>query len=226
MINRKDELKTMLTQRKALGTLCALLAPCCLLFGLIGYKYNLPNWYMSISATYYANSKLFMIGLLFATSIFFFSYKGYDWKDRACSLIEAIAAIGIVIFPCATDGIPDRVGLLCLPVKLSHTIHCVFAGTLFTTFAINILFLFTLSKGTMTKEKKIRNLIYRICGWTIVAFIILQILATTVLSKAIPSWFPMTWFVEFWMLEAFAFAYIVKSEAIPKFNDKLDSIPF
>jgi len=218
MSNKNTELTSMIIQRRILGILCALLAPCSLLFGFIGWKYNLPNWYMSISSTYYANSKIFMIGLLSATSIFFFAYKGYDWKDRVCSLIQAISAIGIVIFPCTAPSIPKHIGLFCLPVNISNTIHCVCAAILFLTFDINVLFLFTLGNGEPTDRKKLRNKIYYICGGIIFVFMICQAFHNPI-AKILPDWFPLTWFNEFMMLESFAFAYIVKSEAIGKFND-------
>lgn len=216
------ELKSMLHQRFALGILCALLVPSCILFGLLGAHLgiNPEGWYMSISDTYYANSKMCMIGLLFATGVFFFSYKGYDWRDRLCSLIQSIACMGIIAFPCTGPDSTARVGLFGAIATESSKIHFFFAALLFVMFAINVLFLFTIGKGEPTKKKKVRNTIYRVCGIIIVAFIVIQALTSTVLSKYIPDWLPMTLINEFFMLEAFAFAYIVKSEAIKKFNDE------
>lgn len=224
MANKNTELASMIIQRRVLGILCGLLAPCSLLFGLFGIKYNLPDWYKSISSTYYANSKLFMIGLLFATSIFFLSYKGYDWRDRVCSIIQSITCIGIVIFPCATPGIPDRVGLFCLTPYVSNIIHCTMASILFITFAFNITFLFTLGDGEPTDRKKLRNKIYYICGAVMFLFIINQAVYVkfdTFFFWHLPNWFPITWLNEFIMLESFGFAYIVKSRAIGRFNDIL-----
>lgn len=216
------ELKSMLHQRFALGILCALLVPSCILFGLLGVHLgtNPEGWYMSISDTYYANSKMCMIGLLFATGVFFFSYKGYDWRDRLCSLIQSIACMGIIAFPCTGPDSTARVGLFGAIATESSKIHLFFAALLFVMFAINVLFLFTIGKGEPTKEKKVRNTIYRVCGIIIVTFIVIQALTSTVLAKYIPDWLPMTLINEFFMLEAFAFAYIVKSEAIKKFNDE------
>ena len=216
---KNTELNSMIIQRRVLGILCGLLAPCSVLFGLIGASHNFPGWYKSISATYYANSKMFMIGLLSATSIFFFAYKGYDWKDRICSLVQAIAAISIVMFPCRAGGAPEYVGLFCLPIATSNLIHCIMTAVLFVAFDINILFLFTLGNGEPTKNKLLRNKIYRVCGIIILVFMIFQAFST-VTAKLLPSWFPLTWFNEFMMLEPFAFAYIVKSNAIGKFNDE------
>lgn len=211
--------ESMMFQRKCLGILCLLLAPSCLLFGLFGLGSNLPYWYKSISATYYANSKSLMIGLLYAISVFFFSYKGYDWKDRLCALIEAVSAIGIVLFPCSTPGIPERVGMFCLPVSVSNVFHCIFASVLFITFTFNVLVLFRKSGPEPTEKKKLRNKIYLICGIIMAVFVVWQFI--TSIFPIVPEWFPMTWFNEFIMLEAFGFAYLVKSEALSKLNDEI-----
>lgn len=216
---KNTELNSMLLLRKALGICCGLLCPCSLLFGLFGLNTNPPRWYYSISGTYYANSSMCMVGLLFTTSIFFLCYKGYDWKDRLCSIVQSISAMCIIIFPCWISGY-DRVGLFNIPIDFSNTLHSLFAAILFVSFAFNILFLFTLGKGEPTRKKKLRNTIYKICGIIIVAAMIcMAVSSITSVFDWIPEWFPRTWFWEFFMLEPFSFAYIVKSEAIAKFND-------
>lgn len=214
---REVQRESMMFQRRALAILCMLLAPSCLLFGLFGISQNLPEWYKSISSTYYANSKMFMIGLLYAIAVFFISYRGYDWKDRTCAIIEAISALGIIVFPCQTPAIPEYIGLFCLPITVSNIFHCICASVLFITFDFNVLVLFRKSGPEPTEKKKLRNIIYFICGIIIFIFMVLQALSTK--FSFFPSWFPTTWFNEFMMLEAFGFAYLVKSEAIAKLND-------
>jgi len=208
-------MNTLNFQRRTLGILCALLVPLCLLFGLFGINTNLPLWYCSVSATYYANSRMWMIGLLFATSLFFFCYRGYGKSDIIMSWIQAIAAIGIVIFPCNTPGVPATVGMFNLPVATSHIIHCISTAILFLTFATNIIYNFP--KGNKDNpQKKKRNLVYYICGITIYVFAAFQALTTFL---PIPNWFPMTMINEFILLEAFAVAWLTKSEAFKKLND-------
>lgn len=217
-MRNEKELTSMLYQKRILGILCILLAPLCLIFGLFGLSTNLHGWYLSISATYYANSKMFMIGLLCAISIFFFSFQCYDWKDRVVTIIEGICSLGIVMFPCKSDDVPNLVGLFNIPYSISNIFHCTFATILFILFAIQITFLFTKSDGNPTKEKMIRNKIYKICGIIIFIFCIMQ--AVSCIVTFIPKYIPTTWINEFIMLIAYGFAYLVKSEAIAKFNDK------
>lgn len=211
--------KTYLFQRKMLGILCGLLPLTCLLFGFMGAENNLPGWYKSISATYYASSKICMIGLLFSASIFFLCYKGYDWRDRTLSLIQAISSMGVIVFPCDTPMAPTSVGLFNLPIATSNIIHCASAAILFIAFGINIFFLFTIGNSN-SPEKKKRNFIYHVCGGIIFAFCILQAVSTTPLFGWVPDWFPLTWLNEFFMLEAFAVAWLVKAESISSLNDK------
>lgn len=218
MTNDKIELSSMNHQRRILGWLAIILAPCCILFGLFG-KNNYPDWYMSISDTYYANSNIFMIGLLFTIGVYFLAYCGYDLKDRICSLVESISAFGIIVFPTPTSYSPENIGLLGISKSISGYFHNTFAAVLFIAFAFNVMCLFTISRGFKTMEKIRRNIIYYICGSLIIIFMISQVFYSFGLfnlSKEIP----MTLINEFCMLVPFGVAYLVKSEAFKCLNDK------
>lgn len=212
---------SFLFQRQMLGILCGLLAPACVLLGLIGSENNLEGWYLSISATYYASSKMCMIGLLFSAAVFFISYvfASYDWRDRVMSIIQAAGCLGVVAFPCRTPGAPDTVGIFNLPLATSNIFHTASACILFIAFGVNIMFLFTLGHEDENLMKRKRNRIYRICGSLIFAFCIIQALTATPVFDWVPAWFPLTWLNEFVMLVAFSVAWLVKSEAIKQLND-------
>lgn len=190
-------------QRLVLGIICGLLPICCILFGLIGAD-TAPLgdvWWHSISATYFSNSQVWMIGSLVLASFFFATYNGYDIGDKVLTRISSVASLCVAIFPCYND-VFDRCGLFMLPTKVSSYIHNTSAAVLFISFAVMILTQFT--KG---KDKK-RNTVYYICGAVIILFIINQVI-TSMLGE---SW--MTIVNEFFMLEAFAVAWIVKSKAV------------
>lgn len=187
-------------QRLVLGVICGLLPIGCILFGLIGAD-EAPLgdvWWHSISATYFSNSKVWMIGSLVLASFFFATYKGYDLGDRVLTTSSSIASICIVIFPCENE-VFDRCGLFMLPTEVSSVIHNISATFLFASFAVIILTQFT--KG----QDKTRNRIYYVCGSIIVLFM---------LSQVVTALLGITWMTivnEFFMLEAFAVAWIVKS---------------
>lgn len=193
-------------QRFMLGIICGFLPIGCVLFGFLGELtgINPPEWYKSISATYFCNANMCMIGSLCLCAFFLFTYKGYDLGDRVLTMIAAVSALLIVACPC--DAIPaNNLGLLALPAKISSTIHNLSAAVLFVVFALMILTQFT--KG----NQKRNNTIYRICGWTMVV-----VMALVVASYFLPLPSYMTMIYEFILLEAFAVAWIVKSGALQK----------
>lgn len=200
-------------QRRVLGILCLLLAPLSIAFGLFSQT-NPEHWWYSISATYYANSNMLMIGLLFATSVFFITYRGYDITDRIITDFSALFAIGIVTFPC-NIGIYERVGLFQLPVATSNIIHYCCAAGLFLSFALMIIFRFTKSNGPVTQEKKARNIVYYVCGGVILLFMIWQLITALI---HLPGYW--TIINETVMLTAFSIAWLVKGESFKRLNDK------
>lgn len=190
-------------QRLVLGIICGLLPICCVLFGLLGAENALLGdaWWHSISATYFSNSQIWMIGSLVLASFFFATYKGYDIGDRVLTLISSVSSLGVAVFPC-NNTVFERCGLFMLPTEVSSVIHNISATTLFVSFAVMILTQFT--KG----HNKTRNRVYYICG----AIIVLAILSQLITVLLGISW--MTLVNEFVMLEAFAVAWIVKSRAV------------
>ncbi len=219
------EKSSMIHQRRILGSLCIALVPSVLLFGLFGLKTNPTNWYHSVSSSFYSNANICMIGLIFATSIFFFSYRGYDWKDRLFSIIQAITVLGVIVFPNYNYTKPYTTGIFCLPSKLSHTFHCITAGTFFITMALNLLLLFTKTGKEPTEKKKLRNRIYKVCGILIlIAAFAMFILSNGFVKQYLPKNLPVGMICEFIMFTSFGFAYIVKSEAIKNFNDDYEKV--
>ncbi len=202
-------------QRKMLGLLCGLLAPLAVLFGYFGN--NPDEWWYSISASYYCNTKMLMIGLLFTTFVYFLSYRGKG-LDNMITAISGVAALGVIAFPTNTSFVDDNelVGLFHLPVTISHIVHCVSASSLFVSFAVMILFQFTKSNSNPTPEKLKRNILYKVCGLTIIFFMAFQ-MATVALDDIFPNWWTMV--NEAVMLTAFAVAWLCKAECFNALND-------
>ena len=76
-------------------------------------------------------------------------------------------------------------------------------------------FLFTKTAGEMTQQKKIKNIIYRVCGVGMLAAFLLMLL------QFIPGFdcYNLTWIVEAIALFFFGFSWIVKSDAFPFLQD-------
>ncbi|MBR4679457.1 MAG: hypothetical protein IKO99_15860 [Bacteroidales bacterium] len=214
--NEKKEL--MVFQKRILGLLGFFLVPCAIGFGLLGDNSAItnPKWWYSISMTYYANSQICMIGVLFSMSVLFLSYVGYNASDRILTIISGLSALGIVVFPCGHDDILIT-GLFGLDCATSFKIHCICASVMFVSFAIMVGYNFRQGKDGEegTPEKKVRNKIYSICAAVIIVFMLNQVITAyfgcpgywTLINEAIMLW-------------AFSFAWLVKAEFFPWFYDK------
>ena len=173
------------------------------------------EWWWSISASYYLSPAL--VGVLVPACIVLISYIGYDWTDNLITTLSGIFGLGIVLFPCKVSWIsPDTpVGFFQLPMQASHIIHTLFACLFFICIALNSIIQFTKHGATITDRKKIRNRIYRICGYGMLGLMVVFAIAKFL---GAPGWTVMI--VEILLLHLFGFAWLVKGEAFPFLNDK------
>lgn len=164
---------------------------------------------LSISATYYITPPL--TGVLTAAAIVLMCYDGYDWRDNLITTISGFFGICIVIFPCNCSVAATLVGFFQLPVNISNIIHCTSAVIFFILLAFNSLFLFTLGESS-TKQKKLRNIIYRACGIGMLSAMILMVIPI--------SFFAKTFIVEAIALTFFGISWLVKGQVFGLFADK------
>ena len=178
----------------------------CLMFQCVPGDHYFPD---SISATYYYAPTItpFMI-ILGSAGILLMCYRGYSPIDDVINTFTGIAAECICLFPC-WNGNYDVVGTFQIPVKVSMWIHNASAVIFFGLLAYNLIFLFTKSDGEMTKNKKRRNIIYRVCGIGMVV----SLLAIIVVS--IFGIWAGTWLVEAVALFFFGIGYLTKADVYP-----------
>lgn len=210
-MNSKQTKETMLKLRKLLGIFCLLLAPVSVGAGFLNYNANTTDFWHSISATYWATSKPFMIILLGLTGTFFWAYKGYDVFDNMITCISSVCAFGIIFFPCLCSASATTADVLPIPIGISHIIHCTFAGGLFGTFFFMLKFQF--KQGDKGHKKKIRNLIYEISA---------DVILIAMCSQVFTSIAGITWMTivnETVMLTAFGIAWLVKGGFFKRLND-------
>lgn len=175
------------------------------------------SWPQSISYTYYS---LFAVGtfmvILGSAGILLINYKGYDKVDDISATVAGIFGILICLFP--MTYLPDpsiQTGIFHLRSDISNTFHCIFAVGFFATLAFMSFFLFTKTDGNVTKQKKIKNIIYRVCGIGMLASFALFLL------NLIPGFdcYNLTWIIEAIALFFFGTSWIVKSDAFPFLQD-------
>lgn len=171
-------------------------------------------WWWSISATYYQSPAL--VGVLVPTCLVLISYIGYDSTDNLITSLSGIFGLGIVLFPCKVDWLPagSPVGFFQIPMETSGIIHTACAALFFLALAVNSICQFTKSGPMITPHKRLRNRIYRICGY---GMLVLEIAFVVLRFAGAPGWSVMI--VEIILLHLFGFAWLVKGEAFKVFND-------
>ena len=175
------------------------------------------SWPGSISETYYS---LFAVGtfmvVLGSAGILLINYKGYEKIDDITATIAGVFGILICLFPMTYLDNPDlKTGVLHLPSYISNIFHCISAVGFFGVLSFMSFFLFTKTSGNITKQKKIKNIIYRVCGIGMMASFLLFLL------KLIPDFdcYNLTWIIEAIALFFFGLSWIVKSDAFPLLQD-------
>lgn len=172
------------------------------------------KWPTSISVTWYTNACTPFMIILGIASVLLMFYKGYDIVDNILNTCAGIVGLGICLFPCWGPGYVanDPVGAFLIPTNISNQIHGICAFIFFGILAYNSFFQFTKTSGDMTKNKKIRNVIYRICGIGMV---------TSFLILLLPSFYIQVWLMETIALFFFGISWLTKTDCIPwLFADK------
>lgn len=198
-----------LTLRKAIGVL-GISLPFVLSFGaLLIFKIRIPE---SISDFYYTGMGDVFVGTLCAIGVFLLSYKGYEKEDDFAGDLACVFAIGVALFPTTPAGDPATLA------KTIGAAHLVFAALFFLTLAYFSLCLFTktdLTK-TPTPRKIRRNQVYRVCGYAIIASIVLILLYSLLpedIKKVLSPYNPIFWLESVAVL-AFGMSWLTKGEAI------------
>lgn len=136
----------------------------------------------SISDYFYTDRGDILVVVLCVLGTLLITYKGYDWKEQLLTCTAGICGMGVAFVPTAKD---------CGDCNLSvHTgsggvfdfiagrwWHFGFAAVFLLCLAIMSLVFFTKkgpstaiksSSGSLTQKGK-RNIVYKVCGWTIIA---------------------------------------------------------
>jgi hypothetical protein len=161
----------------------------------------------SISDSYYTDMRGVFVGSMCAVGVFLMAYYGYDRVDNICGYLAALGAIGLALFPTTPDNATSG-------QKIIGSFHIGFALLFFVVLAIFCINRFTRSgDGPATRQKAYRNLVYRICGWTIVGCLVGLALTGYFFVSQVASWDPIFWF-ESLAIVAFGVAWFIKGDTL------------
>ncbi|RLD51566.1 MAG: DUF998 domain-containing protein [Bacteroidetes bacterium] len=215
-MNDTPDKKTVITLRRAIGIL-GIILPLVVALGAIILG-DCTSIQRSISLYYNTIMRNAFVGILTATALFMFAYRGYDYRDRIAGIAAFVFALGIAFFPATSQMVKDC-GTLCLHVEhysWIRIVHLVSAALYFLTLAYISLFLFTLTdpKLVFTEEKRKRNNIYRICGFVILGSLLLIAIFMGFIFPHHPQYdryHPIFW-LESIALWAFGISWLIKGE--------------
>lgn len=140
------------------------------------------------------------------------SYKGYERKDNIAGKIACIFAIGVALCPTKPDVNPNQSEIVI------GNLHLAFAVCFFLSLTYFSLFLFTKtdSRKTPTRRKRQRNVIYRVCGYTMAACILMIGPVAWLSGNALITGLHLTFWLESAAILAFGISWLTKGEAILK----------
>lgn len=182
-----------LSLRRAVGILGIALPIILFVWGLLGARV----WLDTISAYYTIRTRDALVGGLCTIGCFLFTYHGYETHDNVVTHVTGACAVLVAFLPSTHAG-------------LQHTLHFVFAATLFVLLAYISAFRFTRHDGRPTEAKLTRNRVYRGCAVVMLICISLIPLGdvthlATRLARIRPDFL-----LETLALWAFGFSWIVK----------------
>lgn len=166
----------------------------------------------SLSSYYYTGMRDVLVGVLWAIGFFLLAYKGYEPQDDIAGDIACVSAIGIAIFPTNKTGSEG--------FSWAAVLHYVFAAIFFFTLIYFAMVLFTKSdpRRKPTPQKLQRNRVYRMCGITMLACLVLIAIYIPIpadAKSALERFKPVFW-LEAVMIWAFGISWLTKGEAILK----------
>lgn len=215
----KPWLTTIDSLRVLVGVLGVLLPALLWLFLLIdsGLTSPLP----SISHYYFTRANPVFIIVVSLLGVFLLIYRFKDLSDFLLTSFAGIFALCLLLFPtgnlCTTlTDCPRHVTTIIACNTFREVFHYVAAAIFLGCLAAMALFRFTKtgSEGNPTPRKLLRNRIYRTCGWTMVAALLVIFPG----FKLIPAEFYDANNITFWMetvaVEAFGVSWLVKAGVV------------
>lgn len=183
------------------------------------------DWYglePSISDYFYTDRGDFLVVILSVLGVFLLTYYGYNRIERILTLLAAVAGLGVAFVPtssacedCPGSVHTDSGGVL--GNLVGGAWHISFAAIFLLSLAIMSLVFFPKTDepdlrkadGSLTQKGK-RNIVFRICGWTMIGCVV--IMALYFLVKPDLNNFPVIFVFETIAVEAFALSWLTKGE--------------
>lgn len=169
-----------------------------------------PEWrgwdlQRSMSAYYYTDMQNVFVGALVTIGAFLLAYKGRDKREARAGTIAGISAVIVGLFPTVAPN---------AHFTFISDLHVAFAALLYLTLAYISIWLFTRPDDGPRQRDRARNVVYRVCGWTIIACLILIAIAEEHFVRASVGAYRPAFWLESLATVAFGVSWLTKGEKI------------
>jgi hypothetical protein len=233
--------------RQIVGWIGSLLPIALIVGGMLSVNASLPD---SMSGYYYTQMRNVFVGALCALGIFLVGYAGYDEVDRWITNVAGLGAIGVAFLPtkppvCAAGSdicSPPSVARLSTSQQVVGDVHLCLAAVTFVALGVMAL-RFAKSERTPggqvrfalvrhglglakpserpSTRKRIRNIVYRCCGVTILSCVFLAAISN-VLPMPVRARWPLLFSFEALAVFAFGISWFVKGQTLlPVLKDRV-----
>src|SRR5215472_5948688 len=231
--DRNELIVSYLLLRKAVGWIGTLLPAALLAGNAAVFMAPRPD---SMSGYYYTPMRDIFVGALCALGVFLAAYDGYDEVDRWITTIAGLSMVGVALCPTSPPAAQ-------LPAAQQAVggFHVFFAAVAFIALGLMALRFaksqptpagqdtmarlrhglgFARPGGALPPRKKRRNALYRACGITILACVLLAALSN-VLPGPVRAHWPALFVFEALAVFAFGTSWFVKGQTlVPALRDK------
>ncbi|WP_143247479.1 DUF998 domain-containing protein [Agaribacterium haliotis] len=194
--------------RRLIGVI-AIVHPALLYFGgLFIFGLSLQP---SMSHYYYTGMRDVFVGIDVCTGVFLLCYHGYSWQDRLLSLLAGVSAIIVALFPTLPLGEASDLQ------KTIAAVHAAAAIVFLICLAVFCLVLFVRSDAgqVISRQKRWRNRLYRLCGANIVlVLVVLGLYGCWPTMQDRLSQTPFIFYLECLAFLSFGLAWLVKGQAL------------
>jgi len=157
----------------------------------------------SVSGAYYTEARFILLFMLFLVGLLLFAYSGHSAQESMWSKVGGVASLLLVVFPADCTN---------CSTTISGQIHFISGAVLFLILTYFCLMPFQKGTRGMEGKRARRSLIYRFCGWTMLACIVGLFFANILLSAAEINEWRLTYYGETIALIAFGIAWIVSGK--------------
>jgi heme A synthase len=161
----------------------------------------------SVSGYYYTGAVGIFVGILFALSLFLFTYPGYEGviADRVVGWLGGASALGVALFPTAAPGGFTAPSWWSPWLRVVHYASAILLFTAFILFSIWLFRKSNLPKAQRPADKRRRDAVCLVCGITMIVSVLWA--ASALITDAAIFW------PEAIAIVAFAVSWLVKGEA-------------